>query len=229
MQKGRFRFLAIGLGIAVTVTGGWLWWSYGPPPVSYSGEVFGIQRIRSPDDANQNGVDDFTDILLGAREQAEKRPRYLSRYYEGVGYPPEDEGVCTDLVWRALDYAGYSLKDRMDADIAAHPEQYPRTGGVPDPDIDFRRVPNIQVYLERNAESLTTDPLLIGDWQPGDIVVFGSTHIGIVSDKRNAKGIPWLIHSSGRGQRRFEEDVLLRLRDEKGITGHYRWILSEKE
>ena len=209
------------------MAGGWLWWNYGPPPKSYSGETFGIERMRSRNDANQNGVDDFTDILLGAREQAERKPRYISRYYAG-GYPPEDEGVCTDLIWRALRRAGYSLKGRIDADIAEHPEQYPRTGGVPDPDIDFRRVPNIQVYLERHTESLTTDPLQIEEWQPGDLVVFGSTHIGIVSDKRNAKGIPWLIHSSGRGQRRFEEDILLQLQDEKGITGHYRWSLKEE-
>ena len=228
MKTWKARLLAGAAGGLVALAGGWLWWSCGPPPKSYPGEQFGIRRAVSPDDADQDGVDDFTDILLGAREQAEKKPRYVSRYYEGIGYPPEDEGVCTDLVWRALRHAGYSLKDRMDADIAAHPEAYPRTGGTPDPDIDFRRVPNMQVYLERHAESLTTDPLLIGEWQPGDIVVFGSSHIGIVSDKRNAKGIPWLIHSSGKGQRRFEEDVLLRLRDKKGITGHYRWILGEE-
>lgn len=224
MRKWRFRSLIIGLSVTAVLAGGWLWRNWSPPPESYSGEAFHIRRIRSENDANRNGVDDFTDILLGAREQAEKKPRYISRYYDGVGYPPEDEGVCTDLVWRALYHAGYSLKDRIDADIAEHPEQYPRTGGQPDPDIDLRRVPNIQVYLERHGEVLTTDPLLIGEWQPGDIVVFGSTHIGIISDKRNAQGIPWLIHSSGRGQRKFEEDVLLWLRDKKGITGHYRWI-----
>ena len=83
----------------------------------------------------------------------------------------------------------------MGEDIAQNVESYSRVNGKPEPNIDFRRVPNLKVYFERNHITLTTDLNEIAEWQPGDIVVFGKTHIGIISDKRNSKGIPYLIHN----------------------------------
>ena len=59
----------------------------------------------------------------------------------------------------------------------------------------------------------------IEEWQPGDIVIFNESHIGIISDKRNKNGTPYLIHNSAQPVR--EEDVLERYESE--ITGHYRW------
>jgi len=47
-------------------------------------------------------------------------------------YPPDDEGVCTDLVWRAFKNAGYSLKDMVNKDIASNVSAYPRVNGSPD-------------------------------------------------------------------------------------------------
>ena len=44
----------------------------------------------------------------------------------------------------------------------------------------------------------------------------GVSHIGVVSDRRSAKGTPLVIHTIGNGTR--EEDVLLSFR----IIGHYR-------
>ena len=88
-----------------------------------------------------------------------------------------------------------------------------------DKNIDFRRVKNLQVYFKRHAISLTTDLSQIEEWQGGDIVVF-KTHIGIVSDKRNSKGIPYLIHNNSVLLRDYEEDILELLSDE--IVGHYR-------
>ena len=56
----------------------------------------------------------------------------------------------------------------------------------------------------------------------GDIVIFGrNDHIGIISDKRNKDGIPYLIHNAGQPNR--EEDILWVLDKFMGITGHYRW------
>jgi len=190
------------------------------PGRTYNAADFGIEVIKSPNDYNGNGVDDATDILLGARQDAVNKPIYRSRYYEG-GYPPEEEGVCTDVIWRAFRNAGYELKDMVDQDIAAHVELYPRVVGEPDPNIDFRRVPNLQVFFQRHARSLTIDPYDIGAWQPGDIIVFGNSHIGIISDKRNKDGIPYLIHNSGSPVR--EEDSLLRIHRKKAISGHYRF------
>lgn len=190
------------------------------PHRTYTAEEFGITTLISAHDEDSDGIDDYTDILLGARADAENHPRYDSSYFAG-GYPPEDRGVCTDVVWRAFRAAGYELKDLIDADIAAHTALYWRVEGTPDSNIDFRRVPNLRVYFDRFAESLTLDPLKIGEWQPGDIVTFGNAHVGIISDKRNAEGIPYLIHNSGQPRR--EEDALLRCDTRNPISGHYRF------
>lgn len=140
------------------------------------------------------------------------------------GRPPDDRGVCTDVVWRAFAAAGYDLKAMVDADIAADPSLYPRTGGIPDPNIDFRRVKNLKVFFDRYALTLTCDLGELSEWQPGDIVIFDDsfTHIGIISDRRCRSGVPWLIHNSGQPRR--EEPVLQLLHNVRGVWAHYRWI-----
>ena len=185
----------------------------------YSAKDFGIGTVISKNDYDNDGIDDYTDILQGAKIEAENKPTYRSAYYSG-GYPPKNEGVCTDVIWRALKNAGYSLKDMVDEDIKNNVNQYPRVEGKPDTNIDFRRVPNLKVYFERNQISLTTDLSKIEEWQPGDIVVFGTSHIGIISDKRNKKGIPYLLHNGGQPIR--EEDILELYNQYEPITGHYR-------
>ena len=89
---------------------------------------------------------------------------------------------------------------------------------VIDKNIDFRRVQNLKVYLDNNAIALTNDINKIKEWQGGDIVVF-KNHIGIVSDKRNKKGISFIIHHANPYQRYYEEDILEYHDD---IVGHYR-------
>ena len=192
------------------------------PQRSYTAEDFNIETIKSEIDYNGNGIDDYTDIVIGARIDAANRPKYHSEYYDG-GYPPETEGVCTDVIWRALMNAGYSLKDMVDKDIEENIDLYPRVGGVQDKNIDFRRVPNLKVFLDRHAVSLTLDPYDIEEWQPGDIVIYGEqyVHIGIISDKRNKDGVPYLIHNGGQPVR--EENMLVKYTMWQPITGHYRW------
>lgn len=185
----------------------------------YYAKDFDIETVISKTDYDNDGIDDYTDILQGAKIEVENKPTYKSAYYSG-GYPPDNEGVCTDVIWRALKNAGYSLKDMIDEDIKNNVDKYPRVDGKPDSNIDFRRVPNLQVYFERNQINLTTDLSKIEEWQPGDIVVFGSSHIGIISDKRNKKGIPYLLHNGGQPLR--EEDILEVYNKYEPITGHYR-------
>ena len=108
----------------------------------------------------------------------------------------------------------------IDEDIKNNVNEYKRVQGKPDPNIDFRRVPNLKVYFERNQIILTTDLNKIDEWQPGDIVVFGTSHVGIISDKRNSKGIPYLLHNGGQNRR--EEDILELYTKFEPITGHYR-------
>lgn len=187
------------------------------PQESYTAEDFGIDTIKSSIDFDGDGVDDYTDIMLGARADAENHPRYDGSYYDG-GYPPDDIGVCTDVVWRAFKNAGYNLKDMVSRDVAAHPEDYP-TVETPDPNIDFRRVGTLLSFFGKYADELTTDPDDISQWQPGDIVIFnGDEHIGIVSDKRNKNGQPYIIHNGGQPNR--EEDYLKRAGE---ISAHYRF------
>ena len=87
-----------------------------------------------------------------------------------------------------------------------------------DKKIDFRRVRNLRVYFKNTAIELTTDVSEIEEWQGGDIVIFEG-HIGIVSDKRNRKGIPFVIHHANPYQVHYEEDILEKRED---IVGHYR-------
>lgn len=182
-----------------------------------------VDNIVSPVDFNGNGVDDYSDIVAGARADAEAMPTYDDSYYVG-GYPPDDRGACTDLVWRAFRRAGYSLKDMVDADVAAHPEHYPSIG-APDPNIDFRRAGTLDGFFSAYGQSLTLDVNDVEQWQPGDIVIFeNGVHVGIVSNKRDERGIPLLLHNNRQRQR--EEDYLSRGK-RYAITGHYRFDASQ--
>lgn len=182
------------------------------PANAYAGEVV---RYTSPVDADGDGIDDQTDILQGALDYVATRPTYESRYYTD-GYPDDGFGVCTDVVAFSCRDAGYDLMELVSADVAAAPEAYDID--EPDSAIDFRRVRNLRVYLARNAETLTSDLSAIGEWQGGDIVVF-EDHIGVVSDRRNERGIPYVIHHDGPFQAAYEQDILENRDD---LVGHYR-------
>jgi len=185
------------------------------PGITYSAEDFGIETVYSTVDFNQNGTDDYTDLLLGAKADAENHPAYDDAYYAG-GYPPDDIGVCTDVIWRAFRQAGYSLRDMVDNDIVNRPKAY--RIDTRDKNIDFRRVRNLRVFLEGHAVVLTNDINDLEQWQPGDIVIFeDNKHIGIVSDLRNRHGQPYIIHNGGQLDR--EENYL----PYSEVTGHYRF------
>ena len=189
-----------------------------------------IVEVKTPikeigPDKNGNGIGDIQDIVIGARKDALAKPDYINSYYMG-GYPPETEGTCADLVWRAFQEAGYSLKDMVDEDIKNNVSAYPATWGRPDPNIDFRRVGNLKYFFERNTLVLTKDVYDTDQWQAGDIVIFGNNeHIGIVSDIRNQNDIPYLIHNNDQEDR--EEDRLEYGSYTMGITGHYRFVPEE--
>ena len=86
---------------------------------TYTNDDFGIKTILSENDQDQDGTDDYTDILNGAREFVSQKPKYKSKYYAG-GYPTDGYYVCTDVIWYALKSAGYDLKSMMDNDIKNH-------------------------------------------------------------------------------------------------------------
>lgn len=206
--------------IVLLVCAAWIWQNYfaydenGRPPDRYRGD---IPTITGTSDADGDGIPDQQDILQGALDYVATRPRYKSAYFVG-GWPTDGTGVCTDVVAYGLRAAGYDLSSLVDADKREVPDQY--FGVPPDSNIDYRRVPNLAVYFSRHATALTTDTSAIDQWQGGDIVIFDDNHIGIVSDRRNRSGVPYLIHHAYPGQQRYEEDAL----DSYGttITGHYR-------
>ncbi|GDY91045.1 DUF1287 domain-containing protein [Bifidobacteriaceae bacterium MCC01946] len=179
--------------------------------------------LTSPVDFNGNGVDDYTDIMRGARKDALAHPAYDDGYYQG-GYPPADRGACVDVVWRAFRNAGYDLKAMVDADIAADRASYASVVAKPDPNIDFRRTGVLDVFFGKYGITLTNDVNDHAQWQQGDIVVFDRVkHIGVISDKRDADGFSYVLHNMN--QRRRENDYLAFSR-RMGVTGHYRWDAS---
>lgn len=187
------------------------------PHKQYSNSDFNIETYISSVDKDNDGIDDQTDILNNVRTYIAKNPKYKSKYYE-TGYPDDEYGVCTDVVANGLKDAGYDLKELVNEDIINNKEKY--NIEVIDKNIDFRRVRNLDVYLKNNSISLTKDLSQIEEWQGGDIIVF-KDHIGIISDKRNKKGIPFLIHHANPIQVNYEED-LLELYGQDYIIGHYR-------
>ena len=184
--------------------------------VKYDNSHFGITTYHSNMDKDNDGVDDQTDILNSVRSYIATKPKYDSKYYAG-GYPDDGYGVCTDVVAFGFRGAGYDLRELVNEDIKNNPEKY--NIKVRDKNIDYRRVRNLLTYLEGNSINLSTDIKNINEWQGGDIVVF-STHIGIVSDKRNKKGIPYVIHHERPYQEEYEEDILGSRKND--IKGHFR-------
>ncbi len=188
-----------------------------------TGKDFNISTVQSPVDYNRNGVDDYTDILNGAKKDAANHPEYDGTYQDDA-YPPDHIGVCSDVVWRALKNAGYCLREMVDNDITRRPWAYPEVQGQ-DWNIDFRRVKNLRVFFDEYAQVLTTDIDAIEEWQPGDIVIFGENrHIGVVSDRRNEQGRTYMLHNGGQPDR--EEDYL-GSKEEAAVAAHYRFDASK--
>lgn len=191
----------------------------------YTISDFGYIKQTSKKDYNNNNIDDYQDILEGAKKYAKLNPKYKSAYYAN-GYPPvEKEGVCTDLIWYALQQAGYDLKSMISQDITENQEEY--NIEIQDDNIDFRRVGNQEIFLKKYAESLTTDIYDTKNFMPGDILTFdNSAHIAMVSDKYNKNGVPYLIQNRDETQKQKEEDRLEIT--EMKVTGHYRFTYNKK-
>lgn len=230
MRGRRIGYAVIAAALAATIIAASLVFlipRLSPAATRLSDADFGIERTTSAADADHDGLEDYWDVWLGAQAEAERHPRYDGAYLTSNGGRPDPAtGVCTDLIWRAFRDAGYDLPAMINADIAAHPADYPRVAGAPDPLIDFRRVPNLHVFLTKYALSLPTaidgaefDP---ADWQAGDIVTLGPggdrlTHTGILGPDRDTQGLPWMAHNGG--QRELYDDDLRAWR----IVGHFRF------
>jgi len=150
-------------------------------------------------------------------------PAYVRLAYPG-GDVPEERGVCTDVVIRALRKAkNFDLQKAVHEDMKANFSAYPKTWGLkaPDKNIDHRRVPNLEKFFERKGWKVSPQAKTPADYLPGDFVTVrlpgGAPHIMIASSKKDGMGHPLAIHNIGAGAR--EEGGLLDLR----IVGHYRF------
>ena len=184
--------------------------------------AFAKIRAKNPEDVDGDGVANQQDILQSAKEYIASKPVYEDRYYQ-TGYPDDGYGVCTDVVGFAFLGAGFNLQMLVKSDIESHIEDYPEME-KPDPKIDFRRVKNLDVFFQHTAEVLTTDLSDPDEWLPGDIVTW-ERHIGIISDRKNERGVPYVIHHAGPNQKEYEEDILegnSHYTYVREITGHYR-------
>ena len=155
------------------------------------------------------------DLVKTARARTYDFVRYDGRYMR-IKYPggdvPSDMGVCSDVIIRAYRSAfGFDFQKAVHEDIKANFNKYPKIWGLtrPDSNIDHRRVPNLETYLERMGARLPNGKRA-EDYKPGDLVTWrigGSLpHIGIVSDKKNENGVPLIIHNIGQGVK--EEEML---------------------
>lgn len=185
------------------------------PHRKHTNKDFGIETYISLVDKDDDGIDDQTDIINNTRKYIKTKPKYQSKYYAS-GYPDDEYGVCTDVVAFSLKDSGYDLMDLVYNHVKENRELY--NIDTIDKNIDFRRVVNLDVYFKNTAIVLTNDINKIEEWQGGDIVVF-KKHIGIVSDKRNKNGVPFIIHHANPYQVHYEEDILEQSDD---IIGHYR-------
>jgi len=173
----------------------------------------------------------FTRLVNKAIEQTKQQVKYEPAYVQ-IKYPggdvPANTGVCTDLVIRAYRGVGIDLQKEVHEDMVKRFKDYPKLWSLKktDTNIDHRRVPNLMKYFEHKGAKLnvSSDP---SDYKPGDIVtwnlqnknaVSGITHIGIVTNQKNAEGKCFLIaHNIGGGN--VLEDMLFSYT----IIGHYRF------
>lgn len=168
-------------------------------------------------------------IVTSARKQIGVTTRYVPDYV-ALDYPngdvPQETGVCTDVVIRALRGVGKDLQKLVHEDMKANFSRYPKNWGLSrtDRNIDHRRVPNLQAFFKRKGMSLAVTKKA-ADYLPGDLVtctVAGKLpHIMVVSDRKNAKGVPLVIHNIGSGA--VEEDRLF----DFPLTGHYRYFRGD--
>ena len=183
-----------------------------------------IPEEYSRADTNNNGVPDPIDISNNLEKQLDSNTKYVDAYYVG-GYPPEDEGVCTDVIWRALSSIDINLKDLVDKDIKKNINDYWRIEDKADPHIDFRRVPNLKVYFDKYCETLTSEVIQndvdnLKQWHPGDIILFLEPyqHVGMVTSERDSDGVPFVVHNSRPS---IKKGKLSWFKDYK--LYHYRW------
>ncbi len=148
------------------------------------------------------------EILSAAHQLVELRTPYKMTYPR-IAYPGGDiaarEGLCCDVIIRALRAAGIDLQELVYEDYRGNMAPYLKARMNFQQGISkswaHRRTALLDVFLQRHATSLANryTPETADQWQPGDIVIFKRNgwetwHIALVSDATSqANGEPMLI------------------------------------
>ena len=165
-------------------------------------------------------------LAAAALQQSKVETTYDTLYYQ-IPYPngdiPSGKGKAEDLVVRSYRSVGIDLQKLVHQDMKAHFNDYPSLWDLksPDPNIDHRRVQNLQRFFTRNGQKLEATRNE-ADYQPGDIVVWtlanGQPHIGIVvpgpGERRHE---PWVVHNLSSSPK-WEHALI-----DFPIDGHYRY------
>ncbi|MFB6357157.1 MAG: DUF1287 domain-containing protein [bacterium] len=179
-------------------------------------------------------------LLQSARKQVKRGTKYNGEGYQNIRYPGGDIsreiGVCTDFIIRAFRNAGIDLQKRLHEDAREHFDVYPMDDiwgqTRPDPNIDHRRAPNLEVFFSRRAKQLPVTPLTMSheSYWPGDVVFYqrkGESypwHVALVSSRVNEGGIPYIYDlyppkASGK-----------RLLNQFGPpSSHFRWTFKDTD
>jgi uncharacterized protein YijF (DUF1287 family) len=176
----------------------------------------------SAHDRDGDGIPDPLDLLIGAKKTVANADAYTreAEGYIAIAYPmgdvPRTMGVCTDVIIRAARNAGIDIQKELHDDIRRARAAYPMVKGLGDPNIDQRRVATLLPYFKRRWESHTArldDPA--DALRPGDIILMdtfpdrsGPDHIGILSDRLDALGLPLVINNWTEGTVTAEMDLL---------------------
>ena len=173
-------------------------------------------------------------LATAARRQVGVTTGYDSAYRQ-IAYPggdvPRSTGVCADVVIRAVrDAWGLDLQRLVHEDMRRAFALYPHRWGLtaPDPNIDHRRVPNLETYWMRQGSRLWLAGSrswgfdFHGTLVPGDILTWrsflkGGPHVAIV-----VEGGRWprILQNYGWGAR---EDLLI-TEWLDGASAHFRWL-----
>lgn len=165
-------------------------------------------------------------LAAAALRRSSEDITYDPAYYR-IAYPngdiPPGKGAAADVVIRCLRQIGVDLQVEVHEDMQANFRHYPQLwdASAPDPNIDHRRVDNLQRFFERHSETLSTSRDA-AEYQAGDIVIWSlanaDRHIGIVvPGPGQHSNEPWIVHNIGSGVK--WENTLF---DYK-VVGHYRY------
>jgi uncharacterized protein YijF (DUF1287 family) len=171
-----------------------------------------------------------SDLAAHALALSREDISYDSSYYQ-IDYPGGDiaagKGNAADVVVRCLRGIGIDLQLEVHQDMTRNFRLYPQLWDAmaADPNIDHRRIPNLERFLERYGQSITPtrNP---ADYQSGDIVVWSlanaDKHIGVIVPGPGGRSHePWVVHH--KDTKIQWEDALFDFK----IDAHFRYPVRD--